>query len=257
MDGRSRSTPWPVELLLDGDGFWEKIPLLFFIVNNLAEEHRIFGSVNSLDQAIGYAKELTKVLATKQPQPPYESTTITAVKLLMILLERKIDKVIDIKRLTKLVAATKAHLELATPARPLSTLGTLGNACAQHYRLSKDHDILLEAIEYLQQYLNMVEKSDVDVSLVGEPDQALHLDQIRGPGPGPGSSDESNRWQSHKIDRLTKSREVYLDARLILVRCLEELYRAEKKVDVLNQLIFECDCSLKVFYLSRPYHFEI
>ena len=64
MDGQSRSIPWPprVESLLDGNDIWEKIPLLFFVVNIPAAEHRIVGSVDSLHHAIIYTEELTRLL---------------------------------------------------------------------------------------------------------------------------------------------------------------------------------------------------
>jgi len=255
MDNQSCSTPRPpgVDSLLDSDNSWEKIFLLFFVINILEAEHRISGSVDYLDQAIVYAEELTKVLAAQQTQLHCGPTAITAMELLIELLERKIDQKGGINHLTKLIEAARAHLELVAPAKPSTTLGKLGIACAQHYHLTEDRDILLEAIENLQLYLKKADDSDV----VASPEAAQVLDPNQARSPGPGSSNEYCHRRPHETDGSKSPQELYLSARLAVVKCLQEAYRIEKEADILNQLIFECDYSLKVFSSSGSHHREI
>jgi len=257
MDNQSCSTPRPpgVDSLLDGDNSWEKISLLFFVINILEAEHRISGSVDYLDQAIVYAEELTKVLAAQQTQLHCGPTAATAMELLMELLERKMDQKSGINHLTKLIEAARAHLELVAPAKPSTTLGKLGIVCAQHYHLTEDRDILLEAIENLQQYLKKADDSDVVASPVGEAAQVLDPSQARSPGPG--SSNEYCHSRPNETDGSKSPQGLYLSARLAVVKCLQEAYRIEKEADILNQLIFECDYSLKVFSSSGSHHREI
>jgi len=255
MDNLSCSTPRPsgVDSLLDGDNSWEKTSLLFFAINILEAEHKISGSVDHLGQTIIYAEELTKVLAAEQTPLHYGPTTATAMELLMGLLEQKMDQKSGINHLTKLIEAARAHLELVAPAKPPTTLGRLGIACAQHYHLTEDRDILLEAIKNLQLYLKKAEDSDV-ASTMGKAAQVLDPNQARSPGPG--SSNDYCHSRPHESDGSKSPQKLYLSARLAVVKCLQEAYRIEREVDILNQLIFECDYSLKVFS-SGSHHREI
>jgi hypothetical protein len=52
----------------------------------------------------------------------------------------------------------------------------------------------------------------------------------------------------HEADGSKSSRELYLSARLAVVKCLQKAYRIKKDADILNRLIFEFDYSLKVFW---------
>ncbi len=149
------SLPESVVSLLDDDDSADEIPRLFFVVNNLtAEEPYLRGVLIPLEQAIIYAEKLTAVLAAQQVLPPGEPTLADATELLVMLLERKADNASDVGHLNKLITAAKSYLELVAPETPAPTLGTLGNASLMHYRLSKEPDVLLDAIEYLDACLN-------------------------------------------------------------------------------------------------------
>jgi hypothetical protein len=146
----------------------------------LEAEHIISGSVDYLDQAIVYAEELT----AQHTQLHCGPTAATAMELLMELLEGEVDQKGGIHHLTKLIEAARAHLELVAPAKPSTTLGKPGIACAQHYHLSEDRDILLEAIENLQKYFKKADVSEVVALPVGEAAHVLDPNQERSPGPG-------------------------------------------------------------------------
>ncbi|RDW63603.1 hypothetical protein BP6252_11148 [Coleophoma cylindrospora] len=240
--------PASVESLLDDEESPEKILPLFLIVSRLASEHQVSGSVEILDRAIVFAERLVRLLETQQTPVPCIIPPATAAELLMMLFEQKMDATSDTDFFTKLIAAAKYHLELTAPDTPANTLGTLGYAYVQHYRLSNDHDILMEAIEYLQQYLDMTDETYLATLSEDETTEEYSSDEAQIPGRE--VADETDDGQGHKS-------RLYLGARLNLVKCLEELYQTEKSVDNLNKLIFGSAYSLMIVSSATSEYSEI